>query len=98
VIRYLKFWSATYFPLTANKAEAQDLFPDSRFKETKPQEEDFMWDLKLCGGIFVSFLLFYLLMHFNLIFTLDSFSNDKVGNTTKSAVANPMVYELFSLN
>jgi len=37
-----------------------------------------MWDLKLCGGIFVSFLLFYLLMHFNLIFTLDPFSNDTV--------------------
>ena len=93
-ISYLKFWSGTYFPPTANKAEARDLFPDSRFKETKPQEEDFMWDLKLYGGIFVGCWLFYLLMYFNLIFTLDPVSNDKVGNTTKSAVADLMGYEL----
>ena len=52
-ISYLKFWSGTYFPPTSDKAGARDLFPDSRFKETKPQEEDFMWDLKLYGRIFV---------------------------------------------
>jgi hypothetical protein len=49
-----------------------------------------MWDLKLYGGIFVGCLLFYLLMYVDLILTLDPVSNDKVGNTTKSAVADPM--------
>jgi hypothetical protein len=92
VVQYFMFWSGFFSPTLFNKVLAQDLFPDPRFEETKPQEKDFMWDLKFYAGIFIVLLLLTLLVYFDP--PSDPFSNDSAGDATAASMEASLEYEL----
>ena len=86
------FWSGFYSPTFNNKVASQDLFPDPRFEETKPQEEDFMGELKFYAGIFIILLLLTLLVYFDP--PSDPFSNDGAGDANAAGMEASLEYEL----
>lgn len=92
VVQYFMFWSGFYSPTFNNKVASQDLFPDPRFEETKPQEEDFMGELKFYAGIFIILLLLTLLVYFDP--PSDPFSNDSAGDANAAGMEASLEYEL----